>query len=153
MDPRGSPAPGAIRGISVVRGLHLTGLFPQRPVHWWAVHARGLPANDRRRRWHLAGPAAGDDVAVSHWGVPGREFEHSLEHHPATPGAASVEAKHELIQVAGEMRVGDRPLVGAKQPPLGQRGDSEYCGQQLAWVLSMGPSGDLTARLVMSMPA
>ena len=36
-----------------------------------------------------------------------REFEHAEEHHPATPGVASVEAEHELVQVAGQMRVID----------------------------------------------
>jgi hypothetical protein len=35
--------------------------------------------------------------------VADREFEHAEEHHPATPGVASVETEHEFVQVAGQM--------------------------------------------------
>jgi hypothetical protein len=41
-----------------------------------------------------------------------REFEHPVEHHPATPGVAAVEAEDEFVQVAGQMRIINRALVG-----------------------------------------
>ena len=102
------------------------------------------PASLRR---YLPSPASSRSLDDG-FAVRGREFEHLVEHQPATPKATSVEAQGEFIQVAGEMRVGDRPLVGAKRPPLGQRGDSVHHGQQLAWFLSTGPSGELTVRFV-----
>ena len=46
------------------------------------------------------------------------------------------------------MRVIYGALVGAKQPPLGQRGDSMHAGQQLARVLSASPSGALNTPFV-----
>ena len=136
---------GTIKGTG---GLHLTGLTPPRAVRWQALDTQRLPTRLRRRGWHCPGPPAGDDVSVAHRVVTDREFEHAEEHHPATPGVAPVEAEDELVQVAEEMRFIDRPLVGAKQPTRGQRGDAVYGGQPLAQVLSASPSGELTTRFM-----
>lgn len=112
------------RVISEQRGLHLTGLPPPRAVRCRAIEARRVPARQQRRGRYCPGPAAGDDVSVAHRVVADCEFEYSVEHHPATPGVASVEAEHELVQVAGQMRVIDRALVGSQKPSLGQRGEA-----------------------------
>lgn len=58
---------------------------------------------------------------------------------------ASVEAEHELIQIAEQMRIIDRALVGAQQPALAQGGDAVHGGQQVAGVLSASPGSALTA--------
>jgi hypothetical protein len=42
----------------------------------------------------------------------------------------------------------DRALVGAQQPPLGQRGDPVHRGKQLARVLAAGAGRPLAASLV-----
>jgi hypothetical protein len=48
------------------------------------------------------------------------ELEKPVEHHPAAAGTATVEAEHELIEVAGQMRTINRSLVCSQKPPLGQ---------------------------------
>lgn len=139
----------AVKELKPFGGLHLTGLTPPRTVRRLAVDAPGLPVNAWRRRWYLPGPPTGDDVAVSHRVVTDREFEYPIEHHPATPRAATVETKYKLVQVAEKMRVINRALMGSKQPPLGQRGNAVHCGQQIVRVLfACGPSGALAARFV-----
>src|SRR4051794_8250211 len=60
----------------------------------------------------------------------------------------AVEAEDELVEVALQVRLVNRALVGAQQPSLGQRGDAMNCGQQLAGVLPAGASGPLAARLM-----
>src|SRR3974377_1887853 len=67
---------------------------------------------------------------------------------PAASRAAPVEAEYELIQVALQMRFLDRALVGAQQPPFGQRGDPVHRGQQLARVIAAGAGRPLAAPLV-----
>jgi len=52
-----------------------------------------------RWRWG-ARPATGDDVSGADRAAAYCEFEHPLGHHPAASGVASVEAEHELVQVA-----------------------------------------------------
>jgi hypothetical protein len=76
------------------------------------------------------------------------EFEDPVEHHPRAAGAAAVEAEHELVQVAREMRVVDGSLVGAKNSPLRQAGHAVHGGQQLARVVAASAGGPLAAPLV-----
>jgi hypothetical protein len=76
------------------------------------------------------------------------EFQHPVEDHPSAARSTSVEAEDELVEVALEVRLVDRPLMGAQQPSLGQRGDAMDCGEQLARVLPAGACGPLAARLV-----
>jgi hypothetical protein len=45
-----------------------------------------------------------DEFLVAHWLVSDGELEHPEEHHPAVAGTAAVEAEHELVQVAGQVR-------------------------------------------------
>ena len=52
------------------------------------------------------------------------------------------------FQVARQVGLVDRALVGAQQPALGQRGDAVHAGQQLAGVLTAGPGGSLAAPVV-----
>ena len=74
----------------------------------------------RRRRRHRPGTPSSDDVGVAHRIVSYREFEHPIEHQPTAPGVPSVEPEHELVQVAGKVRVIGRSLMSAQQPSLGQ---------------------------------
>ena len=71
-----------------------------------------MPTRLRRRGQHSPRPLRGDEILVAHGVVGDGEFEHPIEHHPAAAGAAAVEAEHELIQVAGQVRVVHRALVG-----------------------------------------
>jgi hypothetical protein len=48
------------------------------------------------------------------------QLEDAVENHPATAGAATIEAKHELVQVAGQVRVLHGTLVCAQEPAFGQ---------------------------------
>ena len=89
------------------------------------VAVRGSACHPRRpiSILEIDRPLAGDDVAVAHRVVAGGELEQPVEDQPAASRPAPIEAEHELIQVALQMRLLDRPLMGAQQPPLGQRGD------------------------------
>ncbi len=111
--------------ISYLGGIHLTGRVQARSspgaVRWRALQARWVPTRLRRRGRHSPRPLRGDEILVAHGVVGDGEFEHPIGHHPAAAGAAAVEAEHELIQVAGQVRVVHRALVRAQQPPLGQR--------------------------------
>ena len=71
-----------------------------------------------RRRWDLRWPLTDDDVAVSHGDMTDGELEHPVEDQPSAAGVAAIEAEHEFVQVAVEVRLVRRPLVGAEQPPL-----------------------------------
>ena len=51
-------------------------------------------------------------------------LEQSVEEQATTPGAASVEAERELVEVGVEVLGSDGPLVGAKQPALEQARDA-----------------------------
>jgi hypothetical protein len=138
-------------GITVLGGLHLTGVVqvgtpgPPRALRWRALQARWMSAG----RWRdLPWPLTGHDVVVAHWVVAGRELEHSVEDEPAASRAAAVEAEHELVQVALQMRLVDRALMGAQKPPLGQRRDAVNTGKELPGILPAGSSGPLAARFV-----
>jgi hypothetical protein len=93
-------------------------------------------------------PLAGHDVAVAHWVVPYGELQQPVEDEPTASRAAAVEAEHELVQVALQMRLLCRALVRAQQPPLGQRGDPVHRGQQPARVVAAGAGSPLAAPLV-----
>jgi hypothetical protein len=73
------------------------------------------------------------------------EFEQAVEDQPSAAGPAPVEAEAELVQVALQVRVVNRALMGAQQPALGQRGDPVHPGQQLARVVAAGAGGPLAA--------
>jgi hypothetical protein len=45
-----------------------------------------------------------NEFLVAHWLVSDGEIENPEEHHPAAAGTAAVEAEHELVQVAGQVR-------------------------------------------------
>ena len=71
--------------------------------------------------------------------MPYRELKNAVEHHPAAPGRASVEAKNELIQVRLQMLVPNSALMRAQQPTLEERRDTMNAGQ-LDWeYLEQGP--------------
>ena len=76
------------------------------------------------------------------------QFEHAVEHHPAAARVSSIEAKDELIEIAGQMSRVDRALVGPQEPPLGQCGDAMNAGEQRVWILATQPSRPLTAPLM-----
>jgi len=104
-----------------------------------------------RPRWGrrcFPGAPGDDQVLVADRVVNDGELKHPVEHHPAAAGAAAVEAEHEFVQVAGQVRVIHRALVGAQQPPLGQRGYPMYRWQQLAWIVASCPRGPLAAPVV-----
>ncbi len=71
---------------------------------------------------------ARDNVCAAHRRVPNGELEHSVEHHASAAGVMPIEAEHELVEVVVQMRVVDRAVVGAENPPLGQPGDSMHSG-------------------------
>ena len=112
--------------ITGLLGIHLTGASARRAGNSpWSVRRRAfqagwVPTGSRRRRWLHFGCGVNDEVSVAHRVVRDGELEHPVEHHPAAAGAAAVEAEHELIQVAGQVRGVDRALVRAQQPPLDQ---------------------------------
>jgi hypothetical protein len=56
------------------------------------------------------------------------ELENPVEDEASAAGGAAVEAEHELVEVALQVRPVDRSLVGAQQPPLGQGGDPMHAG-------------------------
>src|SRR5215469_17527472 len=99
-------------GINRPRGLHLTGVAqvsgPPWAFRWRPLQARWMPARRRRGRRDLPWPLARDDVAVAHRIVAGGEFEHPVEHQAAAGRPAPVEAEHELVQVALQVRFLDR---------------------------------------------
>src|SRR5439155_25765166 len=84
-------------------------------------------------------------VPVSHRMMADGELEHAVEDQAPAAGPAPVEAEAELVQVALQVRILDRALVGAQQPALGQRGDPVDPGQQLARVLPAGACVPLAA--------
>lgn len=103
-------------------GIHLTGADPRppRPAGRRSLQARWATTGAGRLARSAAGPWVGDEVSVAHRVVVGGEFEHAVEDEPAAARPAPVEAEHELIQVARQVGIIDRPLMGAEQPPLGE---------------------------------
>src|SRR5450755_2701785 len=136
-------------GIRHFWGIQLTGLCqvsgspgPGRP---WALDARRVASLGRRGGWLRLVLGEGDQVPVPHRIVADGEFEYAVEDQPPAAGSAPVEAEAELVQVALQVHVLDRALVGAQQPALGQGGDPVDPGQQLAGVLPAGAGGPLAA--------
>ena len=68
-----------------------------------------------------------------------------VEDHAAAGRAAPVKPEDELVQVGGQVRLVDRPLVSAQQPPLGQRGHPVHGRQQLTRSVPAGAGGSLAA--------
>ena len=141
--------PALTTTISGSRGIQLTGLCqvsgPPGPGRSRALDARRVASPGRRGGWLRLGLGVGDQVPVPHRIVPDGEFEHAVEDQPPAAGPAPVEAEAELVQVALQVLVLDRALVGAQQPALGQGGDPVDPGQQLAGVLPAGAGGPLAA--------
>ena len=137
------PAPGD-------RGIQLTGLCQ---VSGSARAGRpsgrsmlgGWPWLGRRGGWLRLALGVSNQVPVPHRIVTNGEFEYAVEDQPPTAGPAPVEAEAELVQVALQVLVLDRALVGAQQPALGQGGDPVDPGKQLAGVLPAGAGGPLAA--------
>ena len=92
----------------------------------------GWPWLGRRGGWLRLALGVSDQVPVPHRIVADGEFEYAVEDQPPTAGPAPVEAEAELVQVALQVLVLDRALVGAQQPALGQGGDPVDPGKQLA---------------------
>ena len=108
-----------------------------------------MSAGLRRRRGRRgSGLRVGDQVLVAHGFVAESEFEHSVEHHSPAAGTVTIEAGHELVQVAEQVGLVHRALVGAQQPPFRQRGDPVHRGQQPVGILSTGAGGALAAPVV-----
>src|SRR5580700_7128334 len=136
-------------GITAVRGIQLTGLCqvsgspgPGRP---WPLDARRVAWLGRRNGRLRLVLGLGDQVPVPHRIVPGGELEHAVEDQAPAAGPAPVEAEAELVQVALQVLVLDRALMGAQQPALGQGSDPVDPRQQLAGVLPAGAGGPLAA--------
>ncbi len=70
-----------------------------------------------------------DKVAVADGIVMNGQLDHAVEHQSPTAGAPVVETEHELVEVAGQVGLVKGALMGAQQPPLGQRGDPVDGGQ------------------------
>jgi hypothetical protein len=60
--------------------------------------------------------------------VSGAELKDAVEEQAAAPRAATVEAEHELVQVAIQVGYLDRALVGAEHPSLDQGGEPVDAG-------------------------
>ena len=81
--------------------------------------------------WGAAGSPIGDELRVAERIVSYSELEYPVEDHPAATRTAAVEAKHELVEIAGQVGGANRTLVRSQQPPLGQRGDPVDAGQEV----------------------
>src|SRR5215470_13468651 len=134
-------------GIALVRGIHLTGLCQVSgspgPGRSWALDAWWVTSPGGRGRWLRLALGVSDQVPVAHRIVADGEFEHAVQDQAPAAGPAPVEAEAELVQVALQVLVLDRALVGAQQPALGQGGDPVHPGQQLAGILAAGAGGPL----------
>ena len=133
-------------------GIHLTGV--NRPFcSPWAVcgrpcQTRRMPASTRPSGRDFPRPTGRDQVVVAHGDMGHGEFEDSEEHHPPAPGVPSVEAKHELVEVARQVGRLHCAVVRAEQPPLGQRNDLMHRGKQKVGILPPGAGCSLAAPLV-----
>ena len=101
-----------------------------------------------RRGWNLPWPLTDDDVAVTHGEMADGELEHPVEDQPSAAGVAAIEAEHEFVQIAVEVRLVRRPLVGAEQPPFGEGGDPVHAGQQFAGIFPASPRRPLATPVV-----
>jgi len=112
------------------------------------VHARRMAASSWRPGRDSLRLRVGDELAVAHRLVGDGEFEHPVEDHASAARAASVEPEDELVEVALQVRLVDRTLMRAQQPPLDQRRHTVDPGEQLTGILAAGASGPLAARFV-----
>ena len=112
------------------------------------VHARRVAASSWRPGRDSLQLRVGYQFAVAHRLVGDGEFEYLVEDHASAARAASVEPEDELVEVALQVRLVDRTLMRAQQPPLDQRRRAVDSGEQLTGVLSAGASGPLAARLI-----
>ena len=81
-----------------------------------SLDAGPVAAGARRPAGAWIGPGVDDEVSVADWVVAGCELEHPVEDEPAAAGSTAVEAEHELVEIAGQVRVVDGPLVGVGGP-------------------------------------
>src|ERR1019366_2760702 len=146
------PARTSAAAISRGWGIHLTGLALVSGSPWpgcsRAVDARRVASSAGRCGWRCLGLRVGDQVAVAHWVVGDGELEHAVEDQSPAAGPAPVEAEREFVEVALQVLLVDRALVGAQQPALGQGGHAVHSGQQLAGVVPAGASRPLAAPVV-----
>ena len=98
--------------------------------------------------WVRLGLGVEDEVAVADGFVANGELEDPVEDQASAAGGAAVEAEHELVEVALQVRLVDRALVGAEQPAFRQGGDAVHTGQQLSGVVAAYASGPLAAPLM-----
>src|SRR5271166_3318292 len=89
--PRWAPTPprSALTRITPLWGMQLTGVelelhFGGAPgsVCGWTFQARRVTGT-AAQWWLVPGLPGGNDVAVANRVVPGREFQHAVEHHAA----------------------------------------------------------------------
>ena len=108
MTSSGSTMACTIGLITCIWGIHLTGVArprcSPRAVRWTPHQTRRVPARPRRRWRDSPRSTVGYEVLVAHRVVGDGELKHPKEHHPPAPGAPTVEAKHELVEVAGQVR-------------------------------------------------
>jgi hypothetical protein len=81
--------------------------------------------------------------------VPHRKLEHPVEPHLPAAGVPPIDPEHELVQVVVQMGEVVCTLVGAHNPPLGQRCNSMHGGQKLCSLrIASKPGRALTARFM-----
>jgi hypothetical protein len=117
--------------------LHLTGVgdfapWPiwRRPIQGWRV-----PAFIRWGWGHGLGVSGRDEIPIPHRPVNNSQIQNPIEQHSAAPGVATVEAEHELVQGAGQVRSVHGSLVSAQQPSLAKGGDPVNAWQKFARIL------------------
>lgn len=102
-------------------------------------------------RWdgrRLLGLGIGNQHAKAHGFMCDRELEHAVEDQAPAARRPSVEPEDELVEVTLEVRLGDRSLVGAEHPALGEGRHPVNAREQGAGVLPAGRRGSLAVRLV-----
>ena len=73
------------------------------------------------------------------------KFQDAVEQHPSASGVPTVEAEHELVEVAWQVGGIHGALVGAKYPALGQGGDPVHSREEFTGVFSASPGGPLAS--------
>ena len=118
------------------------------PVRSWAFETGRVSCLAWRDRRGLAGTWAPDQFAVADRVVADGELEGPHEDETAVSRGATVEPEHEFVQVAGQVLTVHCSLMGAQQPPLGQRGDAMHTGKQLRGIPAARRRRTLTAPIV-----
>ena len=138
----------------LIWAIHLTGVsdgpnlaFNRRPrsLRRRALQAVGMATPLGGHGWHLPRSSTGDELLIAQRLVDHGQLEHTIEQHAAAAGTAAVEAKHELVEVVAHVDTVGGPLMRSQQPPLGQRDDAVYGGQQLVGIVALSACGPLTA--------